>query len=100
MCLLRWLTSIGASWVISQKHYININFSGRIPGGRTPGKDLFFRPQKDYRSSKWHYRQRKNILEIIVHFVADTDTDEDYFGMNFSVADADTVVLCKFEGSA
>ena len=37
-----------------------------------------------YRSFKWHYRQRKNIFELILHFVADTDTDENYFGINFS----------------
>ena len=36
-----------------------------------------------YRSSKWHYRQRKIILELIMHFIADTDTDENYSGINF-----------------
>ena len=38
-----------------------------------------------YRSSKWHYRQRKLILELITMlFIADTDTDKNYFGINFS----------------
>ena len=37
-----------------------------------------------YRSSKWHYRQRKIIFELIMHFIADTDTDKYYFGINFS----------------
>ena len=32
-----------------------------------------------YRSSKWHYRQRKYILELLMHFIADTDTDRNYF---------------------
>ena len=43
-------------------------------------------PQKGllYRSSKWHYRQRKIIFELILHFIADTDTDEYYSGINFS----------------
>ena len=31
--------------------------------------------QKAHRSSKWHYRQRKHIFELIMHFTADTDTD-------------------------
>ena len=35
------------------------------------------------RSSKWHYRQRKIIFELIMHFIADTDTDENCFGINF-----------------
>ena len=34
--------------------------------------------------SGWHYRQRKIILELIMHFKADTDTDKNYFGINFS----------------
>ena len=38
---------------------------------------------KYYRSSKWHYRQRKNIFELIMHFIADTDADEYSFGNNF-----------------
>ena len=37
-----------------------------------------------YRSSKWHYRQRKIILELIMHFIADTDTDPNDFRINFS----------------
>ena len=37
----------------------------------------------EYRSSKWHYRQRKIIFELIMHFVADTDAAENYFGVNF-----------------
>ena len=37
-----------------------------------------------YRSSKWHYRQRKIIFELIMHFIADTDADKNYFGMNVS----------------
>ena len=39
---------------------------------------------KKYRSSKWHYRQRKIISELFMHFIADTDTDENYFEINFS----------------
>ena len=35
-------------------------------------------------SSKSHYRQRKIILELITRFIADADTDEIYFGINFS----------------
>ena len=37
-----------------------------------------------YRSSKWHYRQRRIIFELFMHFIADTDTDENYFEINFS----------------
>ena len=37
-----------------------------------------------YRSSKWHYRLRNNSFELIMHFIADTDTDENYFEINFS----------------
>ena len=33
-----------------------------------------------YRSSKWHYKQRKHIFELIMHFIADTDTDKIYLG--------------------
>ena len=43
---------------------------------------------------------RKIIFEIIMHLIADTDTDENYFGINISVADADTAVLRSFEGAA
>ena len=35
-----------------------------------------------------------------MHFIADTDTDENYFGIIVFVADADTAVLCSFEGAA
>ena len=35
---------------------------------------------------------------VIMHFIADTDADEHYFG--FFVADTDTAVLCSLEGSA
>ena len=42
------------------------------------------RVPKHDRSSKWHYRQRKIIFELIVLFIADTDTDENYLGINFS----------------
>ena len=52
-----------------------------------------------YRSSKWHYRQRKMIFELIMHFIADTDTDKNDLEL-FFVADADTAVLCSFEGAA
>ena len=55
---------------------------------------------RTYRSSKWHYRQRKIIFELIMHFIADTDTDENDFGIIIFVADADTAVLCSFEGAA
>ena len=37
----------------------------------------------NYRSSKWHYRQRKILFELNMHFIADTDTDENYFGIVF-----------------
>ena len=40
-----------------------------------------------YRSSKWHYRKRERnyIFDLIImHFIADTDTDENYFEINFS----------------
>ena len=36
-----------------------------------------------YRSSKWHYRQIKVIFELIMCFIADTDTDKNYFGIHF-----------------
>ena len=36
-----------------------------------------------YRSSKWHYRQRKIFFELIMHFIADTDTDENYLELIF-----------------
>ena len=42
----------------------------------------------------------KNILELFMRFIADTDTDENYFGINFFVADADRVVLCSLKGGA
>ena len=48
-----------------------------------------------YRSSKWHDRQRKTTSELILHFITDTDTDENYFGIKFCVADTDTVVFCS-----
>ena len=37
--------------------------------------------QHQYRSSKWHYcnRQRTNIFKLIMHFIADADTAENYF---------------------
>ena len=36
-----------------------------------------------------------------MHFIADTDTDKNYFGIDFFfVADTGTVVLCSFEGAA
>ena len=38
------------------------------------------------------------ILEVITRFIADADADEIYFGIIFFVADADTAVLCSFEG--
>ena len=37
------------------------------------------------RSSKWHYRQRIIICGLIAHFIADTDTHENSFGINFSL---------------
>ena len=40
----------------------------------------------------------KNYFELIMHFVADTDTDENYFGIQFFVADTDAAVLCSLEG--
>ena len=46
-------------------------------------------------SSKWHHRQRENIFDLIMRFIADTDTAENYFGIFFA-ADADTAVLCSF----
>ena len=49
-----------------------------VHGARVLLRDL------PYRSSKWHYRQRKIIFELIMHIIADTDTDENYFGINFS----------------
>ena len=44
-----------------------------------------------YRASKWHYRHRKMIFEVIWHCVADTDTDKTYFGIIF--------LLRRFRGS-
>ena len=40
----------------------------------------------------------KNIFELIMHFVADTDTDKNYFEINFFVAATETAVLCSLEG--
>ena len=51
-----------------------------------------------YRSSKWHYRERKFICGVMKHFIADTDADETCFGIHF--ADADTAVLCSLEEAA
>ena len=54
--------------------------------GGWPGPAQMLRKCKNmghYRSSKWHYRQRKIIFELIMHFIADTDTDEYSFGYNF-----------------
>ena len=42
------------------------------------------------RSSKWHYRQRKTLFDLSVHFIADTDT----FWNTFFVADTDS---CFFQ---
>ena len=41
--------------------------------------------KRTYRSSKWHYRQRKIIFALFKRFIADTDTDADemFFGINF-----------------
>ena len=35
-----------------------------------------------------------------MHLIADTDTDKNCFWNQFFVADADTAVLCSFEGAA
>ena len=35
------------------------------------------------RASKWHYRQRKISFELIMHFIANTDTDRNIFELNF-----------------
>ena len=35
-------------------------------------------------ASRWHCRQRKIIFDLFVHFIADTDTDENCFEINFS----------------
>ena len=40
------------------------------------------------------------IFKLIMHFIADADTDENYFGIIFFVADAGTALLCSFEGAA
>ena len=53
-----------------------------LPGYRAPFPKTTKVRQK-YRSSKWHCRQRKIIFELIMHFVADTDTDENSFGIYF-----------------
>ena len=37
------------------------------------------------------------ILELILHFVANTHTDENSFGIKNFVADAETAVLCTLE---
>ena len=50
-------------------------------------------------SSKWHYRQ-KTILKLILHFVADADTDQNYFGIRVFIADAETGALCSLEGGS
>ena len=42
--------------------------------------------------------ERTRVFELVLHLIADTDTDEVYFGMKFSVADADAAVLCGLEG--
>ena len=34
-----------------------------------------------YQSSKWHYRQRNSIFELVMQFIA--DTDENYIRINF-----------------
>ena len=34
-----------------------------------------------------------------MHFIAKTDTDENYFGFKVFVADADTAVLSSLEGA-
>ena len=41
-------------------------------------------PGRDCRPSRWHYRQIKNIFELIMHVIADADTDKNYFGFHFS----------------
>ena len=70
------------------------NGSGRDEGDKLKGQSaescwtflLVQEPQGTqgtYRSSKWHYRQRKSIFELIMHFIADTDADENDVGIRF-----------------
>ena len=35
------------------------------------------------------------VFELIVHLIADTDTDETDLGFEYFVADVDTAVLCS-----
>ena len=45
--------------------------------------------------SGWSVQTEKIILQLIAHFEADADADENYFRIKYSVADADTTVLCS-----
>ena len=54
---------------------------------------------RPYHLSKWHYRQRKFIFELVMHFIADTDTDDNCFDF-LVVADAEAAVLCTLEWAA
>ena len=56
-------------------------------------------PETEYHSSKRHYGQRNNIVELVMHLIVDTDTDK-IFWIYALVADADIVALCSFEGAA
>ena len=69
----------GAAEVVSQE---SLFASRRVDASTGPlDSRSVARP---YRSSKWHHRQRKIIFELFMHFIADTDTDENYFEINFS----------------
>ena len=71
--------------------------SGDFPeaqGSLTPSQRL----AKFVSKSKWYYRQRKTIFKLNMHFIADTDTDENDFGINSHDRCRDTAVLCSFEG--
>ena len=50
--------------------------------------------------SKWHYRQRKIIFELIMHFIADTDTDENYLEFFFGSRYRDSCSLQLGGGGA
>ena len=67
---------------------------------KTMGKiTKFLSPVRSpYRSSKWHYRQREIICGLIMHFIADTDTDENCFGINLSLQMQTASCSLQFRG--
>ena len=74
----------GRTWPIFT-YFDLFRFTIRLHGRDTSGrKSPLIKEEHLTRSSKWHYRQRNNSFEWIMHFIADTDTEESDLEINFS----------------